>query len=105
MSNTESRWPKAANIPTNPDGSPIFPDKLTQNFACTIKAIRLPPLTFHSLLHSFAPVALKAGMTPEVVREALGHHSINITLDTYFHVLPNMQDDLAIAVENILKRS
>ena len=49
-------------------------------------------------------MALQAGKNPKVVSEALGHSSVTITLDTYSHVLPNMQDDLAIAVENILKR-
>jgi|TARA_B100000315_G_scaffold85408_1_gene78244 hypothetical protein len=33
------------------------------------------------------------------------HSSVTITLDTYSHVLPNMQDELAIAVENLLKRN
>ncbi len=35
---------------------------------------------------------------------ALGHSSITITLDLYSHVLPNMQDELASAVANLLKR-
>ena len=50
-------------------------------------------------------MALQAGKNPKVVSEALGHSSVTITWDTYSHVLPNMQDDLAIAVENLLKRS
>ena len=59
----------------------------------------------HGLRHAFATLALQAGMNPKVVSEALGHSSVTITLDTYSHVLPNMQDELAIAVENLLKRS
>ena len=39
-----------------------------------------------------------------MVPEALGHSSVNITLDLYSHVLPNMQDELASAVANLLKR-
>jgi integrase len=54
--------------------------------------------------YAFATLALQAGMNPKVVSEALGHSSVTITLDTYSHVLPNMQDELAIAVENLLKR-
>jgi len=34
----------------------------------------------------------------------LGHSSVTIILDTYSHVLPDMQNELAIAVENIQKR-
>jgi len=39
-----------------------------------------------------------------MVQEALGHSSVTITLDTYSHVLPNMQGELAAAIANILKR-
>jgi integrase len=39
-----------------------------------------------------------------VVSEALGHSSVTITLDTYSHVLPNMQGELAAGIANILKR-
>lgn len=34
---------------------------------------------------------LKAGVNPKVVSERLGHSKVNITLDTYSHVLPSMQ--------------
>jgi integrase len=34
-----------------------------------------------------------AGVHPKVVSERLGHSSILITLDTYSHVLPGLQED------------
>ena len=49
-------------------------------------------------------MTLQAGINPKVVSEALGHSSVTITLDLYSHVLPNMQDELASAVANLLKR-
>jgi integrase len=55
--------------------------------------------------HANATSQLAAVINPKVVGEGLGHSSVTITLDTYSHVLPNMQDELAIAVENLLKRS
>lgn len=42
---------------------------------------------------------LAAGVHPKVVQERLGHATIAITLDTYSHVLPTMQRDAAIAIE------
>jgi integrase len=39
-----------------------------------------------------------------VVSEALGHSSDSVTLDLYSHVLPNMQDELAGELANILNR-
>jgi hypothetical protein len=38
---------------------------------------------------------LGAGVHPKVVQERLGHASIQITLDTYSHVMPGMQADAA----------
>ena len=51
----------------------------------------------------FATLALLAAQNPEAVSDTLSRSSVTI-LDTYSHVLPNMQDELAIAWENILKR-
>ena len=36
---------------------------------------------------------LLQGVHPKVVSERLGHASVGITLDTYSHVLPSMQQD------------
>ena len=62
-------------------------------------------MSFHGARQAFTTMALQAGMNPKIVSETLGHSSITMTLDTYSHVLPNMQDELAIAVESLLKRS
>ena len=52
----------------------------------------------------FATLALLAAQNPEAASDTLSRSSVTI-LDTYSHVLPNMQDELGIAVENILERS
>ena len=49
-----------------------------------------------------ATLMLKAGEPVKVVADRLGHSSIGITLDTYSHVLPNMQETAAEAVERVL---
>jgi integrase len=41
-------------------------------------------------------------VNPKIVSEMLGHASIAITLDTYSHVLPDMQDSAAKATEGVL---
>ena len=52
---------------------------------------------FHDLRHTAATLMLGAGVHPKVVSERLGHATIAITLDTYSHVLPDMQRDAAAA--------
>jgi integrase len=98
-------WQEQGYVFTQPDGSPVLPGTVTENFRYLVRELEMPSLTFHGLRHAFATMALQAGINPKVVSEALGHSSVTITLETYSHVLPNMQDDLAIAVENLLKRS
>ncbi len=45
---------------------------------------------------------LRAGVNPKVVSERLGHATVSITLDTYSHVLPDMQREAAAALDEIL---
>jgi integrase len=46
---------------------------------------------------------LARNINPKIVSEVLGHATITITLDTYSHVLPNMQDSAARALEDALR--
>ena len=41
-------------------------------------------------------------MHPKIVQELLGHATIAITLDTYSHVLPNLQGEALSAMEGVL---
>jgi hypothetical protein len=50
----------------------------------------------HDLRHSYATAALAAGIPAKVVSERLGHATIAITMDTYSHVLPGL-DERAVA--------
>ena len=40
----------------------------------------------HGLRHTWATLALRAGVHPKVVQERLGHSSITVTLGIYSHV-------------------
>src|SRR3972149_10269490 len=46
---------------------------------------------------------LRAGVHPKVVSERLGHATVGLTLDTYSHVLPNLQRDAAEVMESVLR--
>jgi integrase len=56
-------------------------------------------VTFPQLWHTAATILLLKNATPKVVSEMLGHATIAITLDTYRHVLPNMQHSAVAAME------
>jgi integrase len=56
-------------------------------------------MTFHQLRHTAATILLLKNVNPKVVSEMLGHGTIAITLDTYSHVLPDMQSSAVAAME------
>lgn len=64
----------------------------------------IPHDRFHDLRHTFATLMLQQGVHPKVVQEILGHSTIAITLDTYSHVLPNMQEEAIGKLDQMFTR-
>ena len=60
-----------------------------------LKSAKLPPMRLYDLRHSSATLLLAGGINPKVVSERLGHATVTLTLDTYSHVLPSMQQEAA----------
>jgi integrase len=48
---------------------------------------------------------LKQHVHPKIVSERLGHSSIGITLDTYSHVMPGLQEAAALRFEESLQQA
>jgi integrase len=89
---------------TTDTGGLINPSNLRQrSFAPLLKRAGLPHMRFHDLRHTCATLLLSRNVNPKIVSEMLGHATIAITLDTYSHVLPNMQKDAALALEETLR--
>jgi integrase len=85
-----------------PDGTPIHPERLTRSFDAFVRASGLPRIRLHDLRHTCASLMLSAGVPAKVASERLGHSSISITLDTYSHVLPGLQEDAAERVADVV---
>jgi integrase len=45
---------------------------------------------------------LRQGVNPKFVQELLGHGDVSLTLNTYSHVLPDMGDAAAVAMDAVL---
>lgn len=58
--------------------------------------------TFHALRHTFATTLLRQNVNPKIVQHQLGHATISQTMDTYSHVMPDMSDVAADALEAAL---
>ena len=61
----------------------------------------MPGLRIHDLRHAHATLMPSQGVHPKVVSERLGHAFVNITLDTYSHVLPGLQEAAAAAFDAV----
>jgi len=84
-------------------GEPLDRRVVTKlKFKPLLKRAGLPEIRFHDLRHTCATLLLTRNVNPKIVSEMLGHASIAITLDTYSHVLPNMRDRAADAMEEAL---
>ncbi len=68
-----------------------------------LKDAGLPNMRFHDLRHSAATILLSMGIHPKVVQELLGHSTINMTMDTYSHVIPSMQQDAMNKWDDLFK--
>lgn len=58
--------------------------------------------TFHALWHTFATTLLRQNVNPKIVQHQLGHATISQTMDTYSHVMPEMGNIAAAALEEAL---
>jgi integrase len=52
---------------------------------------------FHDLRHTSVALAVAAGAHPKVIQSRIGHSSINVTLDRYGHLFPELDEAIADA--------
>ena len=98
-----SLWSENGLIFASETGEPLDRRAVTKlKFKPLLKRAGLPEIRFHDLRHTCATLLLTRNVNPKIVSEMLGHSTIAITLDTYSHVLPNMRDQAAAAMEEAL---
>lgn len=85
-------------------GLPLHASNLTRrHFKPILKKAGLPStFRLYDLRHTCATLLLAAGENPKVVSELLGHSTVRLTLDTYSHVLPDMQKGAVEKMEAML---
>jgi integrase len=86
---------------TTSSGRPISQRKLTRHFHSSLDKLGLTRIRFHDLRHTAATLLMQGNVHPKVVQDMLGHSTIVLTLDTYSHVIPGMQDEAAKEMDKI----
>lgn len=85
------------------DGTPLYPNWVTERFERLATDAGLPRLTLHGLRHSYATAGLVGGVNVKVMSERLGHANTAITMDLYQHVLPAMDAEAAATVAGLIR--
>jgi integrase len=87
-------------------GTPLqIPNLTYRYFRPILTKAKLPHMRLYDLRHSCATLLLIAEENPKVVSERLGHSTITLTMDTYSHVLPTMQQKATARLETMLYSS
>jgi len=98
-----SLWEQTSLVFTSTIGTPVDVGNLTyRSFRPLLKRTNLPRIRFHDLRHTCATLLLSKGTHPKIVQEMLGHANISMTMDTYSHVLPDMQEKAVSAMDDAL---
>jgi integrase len=100
-----TEWKEYGLVFPSEVGTPVSPRNLVRQFKSTLKRAGLPQtIRFHDLRHSCATFLVAQGVHPRVAMEILGHSQISVTMDTYAHVLSEVQAEAVEGVADLLQR-
>ncbi|HVL38059.1 MAG TPA: tyrosine-type recombinase/integrase, partial [Fimbriimonadaceae bacterium] len=57
----------------------------------------------HDLRQTCASLLFAQGAHPKAIQQHLGHSTISVTLDRYGHLFPDQQDQVADALDEIIR--
>ncbi|MBI2853083.1 MAG: tyrosine-type recombinase/integrase [Chloroflexi bacterium] len=84
------------------EGKPLLPNSVTHAWIRLVRRAGVKYIRLHDARHTHASIMLKQGIHPKIVQERLGHSTIAITLDTYSHVAPGLQQAAANRFDEVL---
>jgi integrase len=98
-----SAWQEQDLVFATALGGPVRGNHILQrHFAPLCERLGLPRIRLHDLRHTAATLLLRNRIPAKVVQEMLGHSTVSMTLDTYSHVLPDMQSEAAASLDRLL---
>jgi integrase len=83
-------------------GTPVEPRNINRRWDELRGRAGLDGLRLHDLRHGCATFMLAAGVPARTIMEVLGHSEISVTMNTYTHVLAQLREDAADAIDKIL---
>jgi integrase len=94
-----SEWQDSGLVFTTATGRPLQGTAVTRDFQALLAQTGLRRLRFHDLRHACASLLLAQGAHPRVIMETLGHSRIDLTMNTYAHVIPALRREAADMID------
>jgi len=85
------------------DGSPWHPSSFAASWTRARDAAGVS-VRFHDLRHTHASLLLSSGAHPKALQERLGHASAAFTMNVYAHLLPGVQEEAVVNLEEMLRQ-
>lgn len=86
-------------FPENERLFPIVARTLQKRMKRYEKKTGVKPIRVHDLRHSHVAYLINQGVEPLIIKERLGHKNIQITLNTYGHLYPSRQKEVAALLD------
>lgn len=96
-------WPNNDLIVTTGVGTAVIPANVHRNLKALCKRARVPVVTVHGLRHMAATIMLRAGTSPALVAQKLGHGDLATTYAVYGHLIAADQGAANAAIEAAIK--
>lgn len=85
-------------VRTSNDGI-VPPERLERSFYALLNRIGIEQTGTHSLRHTFASMLFEDGVDVKTVSTLLGHSSVQITLNTYIHLINGIKNDTTASLD------
>ena len=85
------RWQDFGLVFASTIGTPLEPRNVDRSWHAAREKVGLTWLRLHDLRHACATFMLASGASPRTVMKTLGHSQIALTMNTYAHVLPEVE--------------
>ena len=97
-----TKWQENDLIFPSAVGTPMSQRNLYKKFKAVIRQAGMRNIRFHDLRHTAASLMLNHGIPVLIVAKRLGHSKVSVTLDTYGHLLPGMEQETANFIDELI---
>jgi len=101
----EGKGSEVIEIIFHRNGKHLEQNHIRRIFKRILRLAGIPEMRLHDIRHTYASLLLTNGYSPVYVKEQMGHHSIQITVDTYGHLIPSSNREAVDSLDDATNRN